>query len=178
MPIPSPWFWSAGGRSEVPIAASLSRLNLLERLTELIGIFYLLDYGFIIKKNKLRNSQVEDIHRACGKEHGASMSPPLKCHSLKISNLHMFSNRETLQTLSFWVCMGTFPHRRDSLNHRPLGLSAIPGLSLFPGSVAGNWSFQFSNHRIDFTGKQATSSGALQVTSLTWQKTLLSFSSQ
>lgn len=74
-------------KSELPKTLSLGSINLLEWLTELKEIFYLLVRSPIYyKKIELRNSQMEDRHRARFVGRGTELPLPLyACHSVLVS---------------------------------------------------------------------------------------------
>ena len=94
--------------SEVPVASSLVETNLQQHLTEFRGTFSLLGYHY--KMIKLRNSRMEEMHRARHTKRTWSFhaAPPHRP-----PHLHMFTNIEVLQTVSFWVFMETSSYRHD-----------------------------------------------------------------
>ena len=78
---------------------SLGSVNLLEQLTELRKVYYLLDHGFYVK----RDSQLGGTYRAGygGKCGGPTPSP---CAPLS-PDLHMVTSLEALRTSTFRVFM-------------------------------------------------------------------------
>ena len=100
---------------EVSMSLFLVSTKLLEHLTELREIFYLLNYWFIIEG---RNSVTAKWKRCLGqdmwKECGVSMSSPNM--SPKI-----FTNLEALRYVSFWIFMEASTHRHERLNSLAIG---------------------------------------------------------
>lgn len=90
------YFWLI----EVPMTPFLVFINLLQWLTKVREIFYLLDYHFILKwYNSVIDRWKIFIAKVRGK--GIEISCPLHvCHS---SNLHTFTSMEALWMQSFWI---------------------------------------------------------------------------
>ena len=73
--------------------------------SEFTETFYLLDYQFIISGYNLGTARWK---RCIGQDTGKGM---LSQSMLLFQNLHMFTNAEALQTLSFWGFMEASLHR-------------------------------------------------------------------
>ena len=72
----------------------LVSINLLEQLTELRELLYLLNYQFIIKGDNSETARWKrSIGQDMGKVHGVSMPSPREPFSL---HLHIFTNPESL----------------------------------------------------------------------------------
>ena len=74
-------------------------INLLEPLTELRKTVYLLDYRFIIRRSKLRNSQMEEKHRA---RYGGR-APLFRCATLPAPPVFSITDAFQTQLVCFFV---------------------------------------------------------------------------
>ena len=120
-------FWPTGYKSEVPKTPSSGLINLLEQLTELRETFYLLDHQFIIQGYNSGTARQKIQMGQSMKVCGDSMPYPL------LLEPHVFTNPETLQTLSFGGFMEASLHRHGWLNQWSLAVESTSSPSVLPG---------------------------------------------
>lgn len=93
------------------MTSSLGLINLLVRLTELRGTFYLLDHQFFTKGYNSRITRwKKDTGHGKGKGHRASMLSP---GTPVFPNLHVSTNLEALYILPFWGFMEVLLQTKD-----------------------------------------------------------------
>lgn len=139
--------WPMASKSEFPKTTCLSLIYLLEWPSSLRETSYVLDHQFI---SKGYNTETARWERGTGQTEALEREQCFRglwmCPFFL--NLHMFTNLEVFQTLSFWVLIEAVLHRRGWLNHRPLAIDLISSLPPLPGRYGVGLKFPTLNHLV------------------------------